>query len=231
MVKFFWRKLLSKPTREAILTYVPEIDRGSLNRVLSGGRRLPDDYLRHSCIFIHVPKCAGSSVKAALFTDRTQGHTPLRYYEENFREFYGRAFKFGFVRDPLDRAYSAFRYLHADTSAAGRNAAAHRLARKHGDFDTFVRQWLCAENVQRQIHFVPQWQWLCDSLGDIAVDYVGRQEEMDSAFAHVCQRLGVDAKLPQTNVSPKPKERPQFAAATIDRVRLVYERDYELFGY
>lgn len=230
MVRHFW-KLLPKPAREAILNRLPVIDRSGINKVLSGNLRLPEDFVRHGAIFIHIPKCAGSSIKDALFPGRTHGHMPLWFYEQNFAEFYGRAFKFSFVRNPLDRAYSAYRYLRSDLLEVERDVAAHKLAKKYGSFEAFVRHWLCEETAQRQIHFVPQWQFLSDSLGDIGVDFIGRQEEMAAAFAHVCDKLGVEVELPTVNAATLPALESQFSAATVDRIRRVYARDYELFGY
>lgn len=230
MVRHFW-KLLPKPARENILERFPVLDRSGVNKILSGNLRLPDDFVRHSCIFIHIPKCAGSSIKDALFPGRTHGHMPLWFYEQNFQEFYARAFKFAFVRDPLDRAYSAYRYLRSDLLEVERDVAAHRLAKKYDGFEAFVRHWLCEETAQRQIHFVPQWQFLCDSLGDIGVDFIGRQEDLAGAFAQVCQRLGVKSALPVVNAGTVPALESQFSTATVDRIRRVYARDYELFGY
>lgn len=230
MVRHFW-KLLPKPARAKILERFPALDRSGINKILSGNLRLPEDFVRHSCIFIHIPKCAGSSIKDALFPGRTHGHMPLWFYEQNFEEFYARAFKFAFVRDPLDRAYSAYRYLRSDLLEVERDVAAHRLTKKYDGFEAFVRHWLCEETAQRQIHFVPQWQFLCDSLGDIGVDFIGRQEDLAAAFAQVCERLGVTSKLPVVNAGTVPALESQFSAATVDRIRRVYARDYELFGY
>ena len=229
MRRYIW-KLVPKQARESILNRLSVVDRSAIDKILSDSARLPVDFERHSCIFIHVPKCAGSSVKRALFPARTHGHMPLWFYERNFPEFFERAFKFCFVRNPLDRAYSAYQYLRSNQDIQ-RDQAARRMVMRYDTFDGFVQQWLCEETARMQMHFAPQWQFLCDSLGQLRIDFIGRQETMAEDFLQVCTKLGVDGKLDQTNVSPRQSQEPTFQARTIDRIRRVYERDYELLGY
>ncbi|MCC4117434.1 sulfotransferase family protein [Aromatoleum toluclasticum] len=227
--RYLW-KLVPKATRETVLSRRSIVDRSALDKILSDSVFLPEDFQRHSCIFIHVPKCAGSSIKTALFPQRTQGHMPLWFYERSFPEFFERAYKFCFVRNPLDRAYSAYRYL-CSSNRGPRDLAAHHLVTGYDSFDRFVQHWLCEENAHRQIHFAPQWEFLCDSLGQIRMDYIGRQETIVEDFRHVCASLGVDAALEAVNVSETKPQAMTFETRTIDRIRRVYERDYELFGY
>ncbi|NMF88375.1 sulfotransferase family 2 domain-containing protein [Aromatoleum petrolei] len=229
MRKYLW-KLFPKPVRETILNRFSVVDRGAIDKILSDNVRLPVDFERQRCIFIHVPKCAGSSVKKSLFQQRTHGHMPLWFYERSFPDFFASAYKFCFVRNPLDRAYSAYRYLRSNKSIE-RDFAAHQLAMRYDSFDRFVQHWLCDENAHRQMHFAPQWRFLCDSLGEVRMDFIGRQETITDDFHQVCARLGVGSGLESVNVSA---ERPQaltFESRTVDRIRRVYERDYELLGY
>lgn len=229
MRKYLW-KLFPKSTRETILNRFSVVDRGAIDKVLADNVSLPVDFERHRCIFIHVPKCAGSSVKKALFPQRTHGHMPLWFYERHFPEFFASAYKFCFVRNPLDRAYSAYRYLRSNKSIE-RDLPAHQLAMRYESFDRFVQHWLCEENAHRQMHFAPQWHFLCDSLGELRMDFVGRQETMADDFRDVCARLGVNSGLDAVNVSAERPRTLDFETRTVDRIRRVYERDYELLGY
>lgn len=229
MRKYFW-KLFPKSAREALLGRVSVVDRSPVDKILSDNMKLPRDFARHRCIFIHVPKCAGSSVKKALFPGRTHGHMPLWFYEKAFPEFFESAFKFSFVRNPLDRAYSAYCYLCSNDSVE-RDLAAHRMVTQFDGFDDFVDSWLCAENAVKQIHFAPQWHFLCDSLGRIRMDFIGRQESMDSDFRQICGTLGMGVGLDVVNASPFVATNREFDSRTVERIRQVYARDYRLLGY
>ncbi len=63
------------------------------------------DYFDESkCIFVHIPKSAGTSVKNALFPNtKGPGHRmAMDYYLENPKK-YEEYFVFAFVRNPFDR--------------------------------------------------------------------------------------------------------------------------------
>ena len=64
-------------------------------------------------VFVHVPRCAGTSLEAAIFA---QDHYSQHLTAAELRALlgpraYDGAFRFAFVRDPLDRFLSAFYYL------------------------------------------------------------------------------------------------------------------------
>jgi hypothetical protein len=229
---FLW-KLMSKKKREFFLDCLPVADRGAVNKVLSGNARLPRDFKIMNCLFIHNPKTGGSNLKRALFKERINGHLPFRYYQHNFPEFCENAYKFSVVRHPVTRAYSAWSYLR-NKKLSSRDAAASDLVNKYLTFDEFVLDWLTLETVQKQIHFAPQWVFLTDSLGSLAMDFVGRQERLAEDFTKIAQTLNVRANL-QSAVRP-PEGRPQpnrekCSKEALDRIVRVYERDFNLFGY
>ena len=74
---------------------------------------------KHKCIFIHVPKAAGSSVETSeIFEDQriktgeyVGGHTTALEYRETYPGKFKNYFKFAFVRNPYSRLVSAFSYL------------------------------------------------------------------------------------------------------------------------
>lgn len=224
-------KLLPKSQREFLLERFSVVDRQVVNKTLSRKARFPEAFDKFECIFIHVPKCAGSSVAMSIFGQTPTGHLPLYWYERQFKERYEHYFKFGFVRDPLHRALSAYRYLLQDPQP--RDRAAFELVRSYSRFDTFVDGWLHQENVSRQIHFAPQYQFLQNSMGQIAVDFIGRQEHLEADFAALCEQLGIAAQLGHINRSPGANYRTSAICsdASRKRIREVYARDYELFDY
>lgn len=229
--RYFW-KLLPKHQRAFLLSRLPVEERPLMNKAMSANTRYPDYFRKLGCLFIHVPKCAGSSLCAALFGSGRPGHLPLYWYEQQFPEEYANSFKFSFVRDPLERAYSAYAYLRGNPLAK-RDMAAHRLVSQYRDFDDFVGRWLSAENLHKQLHFVPQSDFLCDSLGHLALDFIGRQEHLEEDFRMLRARLNLDVQLPHLNASQTRPSSARDLCSTRTRrlVRRAYQRDYQLLGY
>ncbi|MDB5983707.1 MAG: hypothetical protein JWQ69_4722 [Pseudomonas sp.] len=230
MTRLFW-KLIPKMQRELLLERLSVVDRQVVDKTMSSRHEFPAVFDELACVFIHVPKCAGSSVAMSLFGNAPTGHMPLYWYEKQFNERYNHYFKFGFVRDPLQRAWSAYNFLLHNTHS--RDRAAHELVNKFSNFDAFVDNWLRPENITKQIHFTPQHYFLQNSMGYIDVDFIGRQENLVPDFQTLCKHLSVKAELQHLNRSPQPNDENRIicSAASRRRVREVYARDYELFAY
>ena len=230
--RLLW-KLLPKPQRVFLLGRLSVVDRQAVNKSLSAHAKLPPAFERHKCVFIHVPKCAGSSVCSALLDGRWPGHLPYYWYEQQFPRHCEDSFKFAFVRDPLERAYSAYAYLR-NNRMGERDLQAQALVSHYRDFDHFVAGWLHPDNLRRQLHFAPQTDFLVDHMGQMAMDFLGRQESLQRDFQHLCERLGVDTSLPHLNVSLERRSEPVRDFCTLRTRRLVrraYQRDYEVLGY
>lgn len=230
--RYLW-KLLPKSQRSFLLGQLSVVDRQGVNKVLSGNVHFPEVFAQRSCLFIHVPKCAGSSVCSALFDDWTPGHLPLSWYEQQFAKQFAKVFKFAVVRDPLERAYSAYAFLRGN-DLNPRDQPAQALVKQYRDFDDFVGRWLHADNIHKQLHFAPQTDFLVDSLGCLAIDFIAYQEHLQRDFQLLCEQLDIQAQLPHLNGSKHRESEPvkSFCSVRTRRlVRRVYQRDYEMLGY
>jgi len=230
--RYLW-KLLPKEQRAFLLGRLSVVDRQVVNKSMSANVSFPEAFERRSCVFIHVPKCAGSSVCSALFDGWRPGHLPLYWYEEQFPEQFSNSFKFAFVRDPLERAYSAYAFLRGN-KLGRRDHAAQVMVSHYRDFDDFIGRWLHADNIQKQVHFAPQTDFLLDSMGHLALDFIGYQEHLERDFQLLCERFSVSSSLPHLNGSQQRNSAParDFCSVRTRRlVRRVYQRDYELLGY
>ncbi|MDF2396559.1 sulfotransferase family 2 domain-containing protein [Pseudomonas sp. 3MA1] len=230
--RLLW-KLLPKNQRAFLLGRLSVVDRQAVNKSLSAVITLPTSFVTHKCVFIHVPKCGGSSLCSAFLDGRWPGHLPYYWYQQQFPEHCARSFKFAFVRDPLERAYSAYAYLRGNNMSR-RDQEAQALVTSYRDFDDFVAQWLHPDNLRRQLHFAPQTDFLVDHLGRMSMDFLGRHEHFERDFRHLCERLAVDTLLPHLNVSLERRNEPvrEFCSLRTRRlVRRAYQRDYEVLGY
>ncbi len=186
--------------------------------------------LRRGALFIHVPKSAGTSISQSLFGIAAVGHYTAREALAYDPAIFARLFKFAYVRHPISRAYSAYRYLQTggtpDTPVAMPHLYRHL---QNASFGEFV-DWLESIDVDNSNPVVStQAKYVCDASDVVMVDFVGRFESIDSDFLHVCQQLGMQSNLMQKNIS-QTQEKP-IDPALASRLRRIYDRDFAIFGY
>jgi hypothetical protein len=180
-------------------------------------------------IFIHIPKTAGSSVAQALFG--ASRHIPYFEYERINPGKFERFFKFSFVRNPWDRLVSTYFFLkNGGVNEIDRRFAAETLSR-YESFAAFVEGWLNKENAWSWVHFKPQHYFICDSNLRPRMDFIGRTENIDADFRHVCQRLNVAAELQWINRGCHRPYGEYYTGALRERVAAIYADDIAIFGY
>lgn len=188
-------------------------------------------YDENHCIFIHITKTAGTSVAKSLFN-----YLPYHYTAIDYRVIYGtktfnQYFKFAFVRNPWDRLYSAYRYL----KSGGWNEGDKRWADQHlalfDSFDSFVKHWLCTDNIKKHRHFWPQHLFICDAKNQLLVDYLAYFETINEDFDEICAKLSIDAKLASHNTNPGESYLDVYDEVSRQIVANVYHQDIKMFGY
>jgi len=184
----------------------------------------------YKCIFIHIPKAAGTSVAKALFNAPSR-HVRYLEYEDANRWKFRRYFKFTFVRNPWDRLVSTFFFLRAGGMNDQDAEFAKEYLRGYSDFGDFVRYGLPLDPVQSWVHFRPQQWFVCDDAGVLKVDFVGRFERIEEDFAYVAERLGLPCSLPRTNASAHRDYRTYYDEETWHIVSQLYDMDIKRFGY
>ncbi len=199
----------------------------------------------HRFIFFAVPKTGTHSVRrllrahlgaddleqVGLFERKTfpmpelaairHGHISAQQVEPVLgAETFGAYFKFAFVRNPFDRfvSYCAF------------------VSRDSGDFERSPRAFMryVIRDLQPLDHplFRPQYEFLVDAQGKLAMDYVGRNEQMQQDYDAICARLGLpSATLDRVNASTHGPWRDYYDAELVALVAGLYQRDLDLFGY
>lgn len=192
-------------------------------------------------VFIHIPKCAGSSIHVALRKLHERASLPIdprRYHKHakavDVRRVLGKTwidcFKFSFVRNPWDLMVSSY---HWWLEYAGQfHALAEQAAavRSLGSFERFVGSPSGSDMLNEQ-HGRDLLDWLEDDT-DIIVDFVGRYENLDPDWRHICEALKVDV-VPLTRENRV--ERADYRSFYNDRSRAVvadrFARTIAHFGY
>jgi len=203
-------------------------------------------------IFLHISKTAGQSVRQILAPHRVvlsdvkqarlgweDDFTYARFARDGFArvirdevgsEVWARCFTFTFVRNPFDRAVSAWRYLDRPAGPGFGltfeefvdrvTAARPRYARDDHALNKF--SW----------HVEPQAPQIVDADGHSLVDFVGRTENLQAGFDEACRRIGIPTKkLPRVNTTRRTSYRPYYDDRTRALVAEFYAQDIERFGY
>lgn len=142
------------------------------------------------CIFVHVPKAAGTSINNALH-GRTLGHYTASEIKRKFPRLYERSFTFSLVRNPWDRVLSAYRFARSGkTESMGVENPSQYQVPAFRSFESFVLEWLPNKSIdESDFIFQPQWPFVCDDGGKVIVDHLGRFENIATTALIVKSKL------------------------------------------
>lgn len=196
-------------------------------------RRRPH-WARQGIIFVHVPKAAGTSISNAIY-GRPLGHIKAASIREFCPELFARSDVFSVVRNPWDRAVSAYEFARqGGTDLMGIAGHVGRASEEWRDFPDFLTSYLAGLDTGRADYvFQPQSAFVCDDAGLIVHD-IFRLERMDEVEAWLRQRISPDLNIGSMNASQRPRdyrERYRGSQELIDIVGTVYAEDVRLFGY
>ena len=135
---------------------------------------------------------------------------------------YDHYFKFAFVRNPYDRALSAYYYFMQSPWLPLHKEACEKK----------IHEFL---GVYLQTRPFRQVDYLCDNNNNIMVDYIGRYENINEDLEHVLDELGIEKRgiLERHNVS-KRKRKNVFDVMNEENILMIndyFKNDFELFGY
>jgi len=188
---------------------------------------------KNKCIFIHVPKAAGTSVLQALNGKNEhiqRDHCEIQAFRSAYKPFYTDYFKFTFVRHPLDRIYSSYRYLLGGGNKMNNNALPSLLNEKYPTFNDFVKGYLDDDRVRTIFLFRPQFTFFCNESFEPLVDFIGRYESIYEDFEVVRQKLNLDSGLPKANVS-NIKQKVDVDDEAKEKILKLYKKDFEVLNY
>lgn len=187
-------------------------------------------YVRAGVIFIHVPKCAGTSVSSSLY-GKSLGHHTARELRAFAPERFDRQDSFAVLREPVERAFSAYLYLLRGGTRFG--WAAHRPEYEEESFKSFERfatEWLPGRQPD-ELDFTlrPQSRYVTDERGDVMIDRLLpldrlKEEWPDIIGGHAVARRDLPA-LNEQEVKPPPSA----SAATKAALRTFYAADVALW--
>ncbi|HEB26566.1 MAG TPA: hypothetical protein ENI05_02145 [Porticoccus sp.] len=140
---------------------------------------------------------------------------------------------FSVVRNPWDRVVSAYHYLLSG-GANKRDLGLSEIVGKYEGFDDFVRRWMCKENIENHIHFIPQYHFIENQHGPVDIDYIGRFGTLQSDINKVVgslKSMRSSLVLEETNSSDRGDYRDYYSSESKKIVEDLYSRDVSEFSY
>jgi hypothetical protein len=187
--------------------------------------------VRKRFVFVHIPKTAGSSMFRALAsyndapdTDENR-HMEWIRIAENARTLVGREgetphlgnyFKFAFVRNPWDRVVSMYNY---------------RLRNREIPPDLPFPEFIFNRTDYPFGMHREQVKLIEDSHGKIAMDFIGRFENLEKDWAIIQDRLKISCGLPHLKATVHRPYQTYYHRELVDEIARMYPRDIQLFGY
>jgi hypothetical protein len=194
-----------------------------------------EEFDKHKCIFVHIPKCAGVSICRSLFGNIVGHHLSIAEYRRIFsREEFSTYFKFAFVRNPWDRLVDAYYFLKAGGWNERNKKWSERNLSAYENFSSFVKMWVNPVNVKKYPHFRPQRDFICiEGDNTPIVDFIGYFERLDQDFTYVSDRIGMSAELMHLNKTPSRGEdyKIYYDSEMIEIVSDTYRDDIKILGY
>jgi len=210
---------------------------------------------KHKCIFIHVPKTAGSSIDDFLLhstagfhkfsrddfqLDKLPPHSagyqlnpwslrhyPARYLKDRYKDY----FKFCFVRNPWDLVVSSYFWWVQQTRMEFRQLQGKILDQM--GFSNYVMSFY-TDYVNELFHCgMGQCYWLLDDDNSSqCVNYVGRFENLQEDLDRVCEIIGLSpGRLPTRNATTHGPFHEYYNVTTAQLVQCKFSWDVKRFGY
>lgn len=207
-------------------------------------------------LFIHIPKCAGDSIRELLLSSANGGSQFLRKHSANadaermMGEEINRFTAFAVVRNPFDQVVSFYEHLRKPLRMSPEEIArqypgtgsrllpvwASELAMRL-EFPDFVREVYPAAHDERPqaAWFGDLFSWLTSVDGNPAPVRVLRFERLREDFSKLAADLGLEGELPWRNASGDPIPRTVYRAHYDSASRGIIEARFaptlRLFGY
>ncbi|SDR69245.1 sulfotransferase family 2 domain-containing protein [Christiangramia echinicola] len=184
------------------------------------------------CVFIHVPKTAGTTIRKGVFGEKYEGPVFFRI-PEKWEEF----FCFAFVRNPFDRLVSAWKMfsigmqeskwaLNNNPPLKGTNFTDFLKIATDESIDHHSRDTI---NSVIRHHTLPQTHhYHCIQYAN----FIGKYENFEKDLKHVTEKLKFrDYSVTHLNKTIRDSYKEYYCEKSYEIVSYFYQEDLDKFDY
>ncbi len=190
---------------------------------------------KNKCIFIHIPKAAGTSVLNVLSKKKVpRDHCSYNIFLQSSKKKFHSYFKFCFVRNPYTRLMSVYYYLKNGGNGKSDLEIQELIKQKYSTFEKFVLDYLDKDLIYQISLLRPQYTYICNYKYEVMVDFCGKFENIEKDFSTVCEILRIKKTLPtlnKTNYKDNICKIQSIQKEVIGKINSLYQKDFEVFGY
>jgi hypothetical protein len=190
---------------------------------------------KHKCIFIHIPRCGGTSMEISITgknwwrVERSTKHLIASTAQKIYKPYWNDYFKFSFVRNPWDRMvsmskFSKFYGVDLDNG----NINISKYLKKFPQIEVDPR------SKSKDDKFEPIKNAVYLNILNVELDFVGSFENINEDFEFVCESIG-EAPFSLVNDNWHQLKHKHYTEYYDDKTRQIvsekYAKDIEHFGY
>jgi len=204
----------------------PYVLKTRLNKFLKKDDLYTTFFDSNKIVFVHIPKCAGTSVSYALYGSDTWHYSAKELKFINPQKF-SNYYKFSIVREPIERIISTYSYSKEYIKNNPNTSIA--FIQNYENVDAFIQDFINRDNIKRHYFFWRQTDYLCNNRSKLLVDKFIKMEELDEGISQLNKLLCVSLSVKKMNQS-KSKEI-KISEESKKIIHEVYAEDYVKFGY
>jgi hypothetical protein len=189
------------------------------------------------CIFIHIPKTAGTSVEQFLKdngkneidfigvrNNRSLQHlTALEL--SRMVQFFNKYYKFSIVRNPYDRLLSEYYWTPLEGYKSGKSKM---------NFLNYVSNIIIHKKYLNNIyndHFIPQYFFLFNKKKKLLVNEVFKYENLEVSIDYLKKKLDINRDFPILNKSNLDIKKEVWTEEEKEKIYKMYMIDFIVFKY
>jgi len=186
-------------------------------------------------IFIHVPKCAGTSVSDSLNMSLLGHYTAeKRVAQQPKHPHIGeRGYtSFAIVRNPWDRLVSAYEYCQMKVSSHYKVTHEDYHILGNCSFEKTIEIIDTHRHILKHPGWFDQYDWIYGYDDKQKVDKVFKYENLNQELPrYLKDNFNIDLNLSLLNKSNRTDYKKYYNELLIEKVRKIYYRDIVTFGY